>query len=255
MKPQSLVLDDERTYPETPDHATFQHHLARYEFAVAQMRPGERVLETGCGAGYGAHLLAQKARFVLGVDYSPAAIEYARGRYRDANLAFAVMNCHRLALADGQFDRIVSFEMFEHMERPLDYLRECARLLRPGGELLLSTPNRSAWEVHMRSIEARYEFHINMVDLRQLRRQLSSSFRRFKIYGQRRRGNRLYSLLRGLDVWNLRLRFFSAARRERLQESFGVPGGEKASGLDWVFSRTQLRQCNHFVAICRRGNE
>jgi 2-polyprenyl-3-methyl-5-hydroxy-6-metoxy-1,4-benzoquinol methylase len=252
IKPNSAAFDDERTHPETPDRATFQHHLARYEFALAQMRPGERVLETGCGVGYGTHFLARKARFVLGIDYSPPAIQYAAARYRAPNLAFAVMNCHRMALPDAAFDRIISFEMYEHLERPLDYLQECARLLRPGGELLLSTPNRATWEIHMRSIEARYDFHINLVDLHQLRSQLSSSFGKLRIYGQRRRGSRLYSLLRSLDVWNLRLRLLPPAQREKLQREFDVPPGERASGEDWVFSRTQLRQCNHFVAVCRR---
>jgi SAM-dependent methyltransferase len=251
-KPASVTWDDERTHPETPDQGTFQHHLARYEFALRQMRRGEAVLDTGCGVGYGTFMLAKKARETLGVDYSMPALARARERYAAPHLSYARMDCQRLALRSGSFDLVVSFEMFEHLEHGEDYLRECHRVLRPGGRLILSTPNRAAWEIHMRSIQVENEFHVNMVDLRQLRRALTPLFSKVDILGQRRRGSRLHSFLRALDIWNLRLRLVPPQRRERMQRAMHVPAGDVARGEDWIFDRSQLRQCNHFIAICYR---
>lgn len=250
MKPQSVTLNDERTYPETPDVPTFQHHLARYEFALPMIRESDEVLETACGTGYGAQMLSERARSVVAVDYSVAALEYARQHHSAPNLAHLLMDCHRLGFASGSFDLVVSFEVFEHLEQPELYLSECRRVLRPGGRLMLSTPNRSSWDIHMRSIGTDYEFHVNMQDLNGLQTLLSRFFPSVAIYSQWRRGNALHRAIRALDVWNLRLRLVPARKREQLQRVMGVPGGHAVKSSDWVFTQSQRRQANHFVAIC-----
>jgi ubiquinone/menaquinone biosynthesis C-methylase UbiE len=250
LKPTTTTLDDERTYPETPDVPTFKHHLARYEFLLPMVRKNDDILETGCGTGYGSQMLSERARSVVAIDYSAAALEYARERYSAPNLTHLQMNCHRLGFADASFDVIVSFEVFEHLEEPAAYLSECRRVLRPGGRLVLSTPNRSSWDIHMRSIGTDYDYHVNMVDLKGLRAQLGEFFPNMKIYGQWRRGNALHRTLRALDVWNLRLRLVPAKKRERLQQAMGVPGGAAVRSGDWSFTQSQMRQANHFVAVC-----
>ncbi len=80
-KPISQTLDDERPRPDSPDAATFHHHLARYQFALERLAGGERILDAGCGTGYGTALLAERGGYALGFDYSPLAIEYARAVY------------------------------------------------------------------------------------------------------------------------------------------------------------------------------
>ncbi len=253
-KPQSRTLDDERVLPGVTDAATYLSHLARYEFALRWMQPQHEVLETACGTGYGTGMLAGRAKSVVGIDYSPLAVEHARARYTADNLEFLVMDCHRLAFRNARFDVVVSFEVFEHLEGSDAYLRECRRVLRPGGLLLLSTPNRTTWDVHMRSIGQDYEFHINLVDLEGLRRALKPWFPSVQIYGQRRSGNWLYSALRAADVLNLRLRLFPPRQQERLQQRLGVVSGHAANGQHWIFSRNQLRQCNHFFAVCKKSD-
>jgi len=252
MKPASLTLDDERPRPDGPDRVSYHHHLARYQFLLPMVRPNDEILETGCGVGYGSQMLSERAHSVVAFDYSPAALEYARERHSAPNLTYLLMDCHRLALADTSFDLVVSFEVFEHLEAPLDYLSECRRVLRPGGRLVLSTPNRSSWDIHMRSIGTEYEYHVNMQDLDGLRTQLASFFPQVLIYSQWRKGNGLHRALRALDVWNLRLRLVPARRREKLQQIMGVPGGAAVKSSDWVFTRSQRRQANHFVAICTK---
>jgi 2-polyprenyl-3-methyl-5-hydroxy-6-metoxy-1,4-benzoquinol methylase len=252
MKPQSLTLDDERPRPDGPDRVSYQHHLARYEFLLPMVRNSDDILETGCGAGYGSLKLTERARSVVAIDYSAAALEYARDRYSGRGLTYLLMDCHRLAFAEASFDLVVSFEVFEHLERPEDYLSECRRVLRPGGRLVLSTPNRSSWDIHLRSIRTEYEFHVNMVDLKGLRAHLGRFFPAVEIYSQWRRGNAIHRALRSLDVWNLRLRLVPAEKREKLQQAMGVPTGVTVKSSDWVFTRSQRRQANHFVAICRK---
>jgi SAM-dependent methyltransferase len=252
-KPISQTLDDERIYPETRDRATFEHHLARYRFAQEQIAAGQHGLDAGCGTGYGTHLLSQKSAFTLGIDYAPQALEYARAHFAGERLAFATMNCHRLALADASFDWIISLEVFEHLEEADAFLSECRRVLRPGGRMILSTPNRASWDLHMRSIEKNYEYHINMMDKRGLLAALRKHFERVELYGQWRRGNWLHATLRALDVFNLRLRLFSPKRQEKLQQAMGVPAGEKVPAEAWVFRKAQLNQANHFVAVCRKS--
>lgn len=252
LKPGTTRLDDERTYPESPDAPTFQHHLARYEFLLPLVRSTDQILETGCGAGYGSHMLSERARSVVAIDYSPAALAYARERFHAPNLSHLLMNCHRLAFADESFDLVVSFEVFEHLEAPKEYLAECRRVLRPGGRLVLSTPNRSSWDIHMRSIGAGYDYHVNMQDLKGLESQLAKFFPGVEIYSQWRRGNALHRAFRALDVWNLRLRLVPAQKREKLQQVMGVPVGGAVKSGDWAFTRSQRRQANHFVAICQK---
>lgn len=253
MKPPTLKLDDERLHPDTQDRATFQHHIARYAFALERIAPGERVLDAGCGAGYGTHLLSQKSAFALGIDYAPQALEFARARYSGSNLAFAAMNCHRLAVADASVECVIAFEVFEHLEESDAFLAECSRVLRPGGRLILSTPNQATHDLHMNSIGMKNEFHINLMSGKKLKAALRKHFAAVEHYGQRRKGSRIYSALRALDVFNLRLRVFSSQRRESLQQQMGVAVAPQAQAGAWIFSKHQLRQANTFVAVCRKS--
>lgn len=134
-----------------------QIHLARYTFAAQYIR-GYRVLDCATGIGYGAHRLATEgaAAAVTGVDISAEALRTAKGRYPQANLAFLLITPGRLPFDDESFDAIVSFETVEHTADPLFFLRELRRVLKPGGPLIISTPNkrfhsfgrRTPWNPH-----------------------------------------------------------------------------------------------------------
>lgn len=102
--------------------------------------PGARLLDAGCGAGSGSALLASAGAVVHAVDLSPADVALTR---RNCPAVKAVTaNVYRLPFRDEVFQRVVSSHVLEHLREPGHYFSEIGRVLAPGGELWLATPNR-----------------------------------------------------------------------------------------------------------------
>jgi len=119
-------------------------HYHRYLLARELCR-GLDVLDVACGEGYGSALLAQVARAVVGVDIDAAVIAAARSEFPRPNLTFEVGDAGALPLPDAAFDVVVSFETLEHLRDQEQFLSEIRRVLRPGGLLILSTPDREIY--------------------------------------------------------------------------------------------------------------
>lgn len=136
----ALPLTGERTVPGlAEENYWFRRHEVVYERLLDRCA-GRDVLEAGSGEGYGADLIAGVARHVIGLDYDDSAVAHVRARYprvdmRQGNLA-------ELPLADGSVDVVVNFQVIEHLWDQAQFVDECARVLRPAGVLLMSTPNR-----------------------------------------------------------------------------------------------------------------
>lgn len=112
-------------------------HRAAYEYARRSLPPG-RVLDLGCGSGYGAASLARPEGAVIGVDrVAPDAT------CRRPGVHFCRADLAGLPLRAGGFDGVVSFQVIEHLEDPDPYLAAIASFLCPEGMALLSTPNRA----------------------------------------------------------------------------------------------------------------
>jgi 2-polyprenyl-3-methyl-5-hydroxy-6-metoxy-1,4-benzoquinol methylase len=119
-------------------------HIARYAW-VASLVAGKRVLDAGCGTGYGSNILARAgADEVMAVDIDERTIVGARETVEDG-VTFAVEDVRRLACADVSFDVVVCFELLEHVETPAAVLDELRRVLTPGGVLAVSSPNRGVY--------------------------------------------------------------------------------------------------------------
>ena len=139
----TLVAD--RYVPEAHQGYSFEaEHHARYRWA-ATLAAGRRVLDAGCGTGYGAETLARAgAESVAAFDISLEAIENARAR-AGALVDFSVGELARLPYRERSFDLVTCFEAIEHVEDPHAALDELRRVLEPGGLLLISTPNRGVY--------------------------------------------------------------------------------------------------------------
>lgn len=112
-------------------------HPDAYELALAAMKgvsPGE-VLDVAAGAGYTSARLADCGHRVRAIDihpeqFVPREIPFVKG---DLNL--------RLPFDDATFDGVLALEIIEHLEAPRAFVRELARVVKPGGTVVVSTPN------------------------------------------------------------------------------------------------------------------
>lgn len=136
----SQDLTGERTLPGIPvENYWFQRHVSAYHWAAGRVARLE-VLDAGSGEGYGTAILAQRAADVIGVDLDEAFVDHAGRAYPAAR--FRRADVLALPFPDRSFDAVVTLQVVEHLPGPRDFVAECARVLRPGGTLILSTPNR-----------------------------------------------------------------------------------------------------------------
>jgi SAM-dependent methyltransferase len=118
--------------------------LARGEAIVDRMPETGRVLEVGCGTGGLLVAAARVGRSIVGVDIAARWLVVARRRLTDHGLVvpLTVAEAERLPWPDGTFDTVVADSLLEHLDDPVRALREWVRVLRPGGQLVLWSPNR-----------------------------------------------------------------------------------------------------------------
>ena len=136
----ALTLTGERTIPDLDiENYWFRRHQVVYQRLVPRCA-GRDVLEAGCGEGYGADLIAGVARRVVAVDYDTTAVAHVASRYPRVEVQQA--NLAELPLPDASVDVVVNFQVIEHLWDQAQFVNECARVLRPSGLLMVSTPNR-----------------------------------------------------------------------------------------------------------------
>lgn len=235
------------------DQPVFQEHLVRYQFALP-LAAGNLVLDAASGTGYGAALLAQAARYVLGVDIAREALVAGRRDFSRSNLRFVQMDCTRLGFASATFDLACAFEMIEHIADYCGVLRELRRVLRPGGSLVLSTPNRRPGD----PVPPTNPYHVQEFSCAELQALLGEFFPHVELYGQRgsrrvqavRHGTPLKRRLRPLDP--LGLRHLLPGRLYRaLHRVIRAPVPEDLRPSDYTISREGLEAAEFLVAVCR----
>ena len=190
----SLEWTGERYLPDIPGNIRFEH-VHRYLLA-GELAAGRRVLDIACGEGYGTALLARTAAHVVGVDIVPAVVAHARRRYRQSNLSFAVGSAAAIPLADQSIDLVVSFETLEHLEQHDEMMQDVKRILRPGGLVVVSSPDRQQY-----SDLPNYQnpFHQRELYREEFERLLQAHFGQSFLVGQRVRAGSVIGPLQPSD--------------------------------------------------------
>jgi SAM-dependent methyltransferase len=184
--PESAIeFTGERVIPGRVDPDLLNEHLARYRFA-AQFAAGAKVLDAGCGTGYGTAMLAG-ALSAVGVDLSGEAIAHAVSAYTSPGVRFLQASCESLPFADNSFDLITAFEVIEHLRRWQDLLDEARRVLRPGGILLVSTPNK-AWYAEARGAAGPNPWHVREFEYGEFKAALEAVFTHVHLWTQNHSG-------------------------------------------------------------------
>ena len=135
---------------EIADNYVFQRHLIAYQEAAKILKG--KVIELGSGSGYGAGILMHDGiTEYLAIDKFttdfPAEMDKSRLTFQQMNLPYLQ------GIPDNQFDYAVSFQVIEHIEDDVTFLKEIYRVLKPNGKLILTTPNkkmsltRNPWHV------------------------------------------------------------------------------------------------------------
>jgi SAM-dependent methyltransferase len=232
----------ERIIPDETEPGIVALHLKRYEFARPYAQ-GKDVLDAGCGVGYGTSFLAEAARRAVGVDISRDAIAYARRRYGAQNVRYEVGDLLALPFADHSFDVVCAFETVEHLTEPERFVAEAARVLRPRGLLIASTP-----QVDMTEERPDNPFHEHEYSADDFEALFRERFSSVEVLGQRRRQTARHRALQRADRLGLRKRL------PFLRKLGGLVTGTKAMAevsSEGVEIGPELDGATELIAVCR----
>ena len=176
-----LEFTGERVIPGLVDPDLLNEHVARYRFA-ARFADHARVLDAGCGSGYGTAELANAAA-VVGIDISGEAVAHALRAFSRPGVHFLQSACESLPFAAASFDLVVAFEVIEHLAGWRQMLTEARRVLRPSGVLLVSTPNK-AWYNESRAAAGPNPYHVREFEYREFEEALQAAFPHVHLWTQ-----------------------------------------------------------------------
>jgi len=204
----------ERVIPGQVNDDLWAEHVARYAFA-ARFAAGKRVLDAGCGTGYGSAELAGAGGRVVGIDSAAEAVKDA-GQY----CACSQASVSAMPFRAQSFDLVVAFEVIEHLQDWRGLLCESRRVLTESGLMIISTPNQEYY-TESRGAEGPNPYHVHEFDLEEFRRALGEFFPGVRILAQ----NRIESFV--------------------FQNPEDTP-----QGLTVVASGSELKDAHFFIGIC-----
>ncbi len=166
-------------------------HVYRYELSkkvISHKYQFPKILDIACGTGYGSQTLSEITKSqVFGVDVSSEAVSQAIAGYARKNIHFKLGSIIDIPYKNKFFDAVVCFETIEHIQPGLTLkaLSEMKRVLKRGGTLFISTPNKLVEDVAKYLFKIDNVFHTNEMTYQLLRNSLKKSrLKIIKEYGQ-----------------------------------------------------------------------
>ncbi|MCX5694980.1 MAG: methyltransferase domain-containing protein [Candidatus Omnitrophica bacterium] len=158
-------------------------HFCAYRFVKDYVK-NLRVLDIGCGEGYGTYFLADFAKEAVGVDYDSKIIEYAKNKYKKVNLSFYEFNAANLGNFVKDFDLFTCFQVIEHIPEEKEFLKNIAEAMPENGIFICSTPNKLDASPH--SEKPLNKFHLKEYYFHEFKALLSGYFKTVDVFGLKR---------------------------------------------------------------------
>ena len=165
----SKIATAERVSLEKSDNLVFQRSLLAYHRA-AEIVKGN-VLEIGTGMGYGVEIIAPKSTRYITVDK-----QLPQNILQLDNVEYYEMEVPPIDFENSSFDTVVSFQVIEHIEKDIEFINEVSRVMRAGGQFIVSTPNAPM------SL-TRNPWHVREYNADELRNLLECHFSKVEAYG------------------------------------------------------------------------
>lgn len=174
----------------------FAHH---YWFVSKQIPKGSKVLDLGCGSGYGTWYLAHVGNHVLGIDVDAKTIDWAKKHFKNNNLSFKLYSPLNHNYGVSIYDSVVCFEVLEHVKEQQSLIQGIYRSLKPNSELIISTPNITKTGVRTKLLEERKTTmnpgHVKEISIKEIEELLKQYFQHVELYGHCLKG------VNDFDTW------------------------------------------------------
>ena len=233
---------------EAPDRKFIGHRdiltrsLARYRWILPELRGP--LLEIGCGRGYGLEVLSEVGSIRVGVDLSLPFLREAQSLNREVSWVQATGSA--LPFKSHSFHSIVALEVIEHIPEDRRFIENLIPLVRKGGIIVLSTPNRQATSAH--SGKPLDPFHVREYTADEFAHLLKEVFPSVSLYGQRDEVRRNTAGLRFLKRVPERWKYLFPAW---LQGLLSVALRPPLRFEECIFSQEDIETAHTFLAICR----
>lgn len=140
-------------------HRQFMPHVIAM---AGRLYPGIRVLDVGCGNGFGCGEFLKRGCSVVGIDLSEKGINWARRTYPQGRFEIVAVDKNILdGIGEPPFDIVISTEVVEHLYAPREWALGCFAALKPGGRFICSTPYHGYFKNLLIALFGRNDSHAN----------------------------------------------------------------------------------------------
>lgn len=249
----------ERVIPDITANYLYQESLSRYNFALNFIKKNSKILDAGCGTGYGSKVLSTSGE-VIGIDNSTEAIKYAIKNYGQ-HARFRKMSLQDINFKSESFDAICFFEVIEHLKKPERILKKLRSILTKTGMVFISTPNKIYPD---RIPESVSPYHVKEYSYSELKSLLKKVFGKVEVYGQNKTAKSKTAFKEFLESQKARQRFVDSdylglrkliprGIKELGWNYIGKYFGSKRQNIltqsDYTFDKKKINECEYFFAV------